>query len=105
MNEHNIGSVVVLRNGVPVGMLTERDILRGLVIYKGLPELKVGKLMSSPLITCSPETPILKAFALMHEHHIRRLPVMDGNKLVGIVTERDIIYWMLKLVGYSERRH
>ena len=105
MNEHNIGSVVVLRDGVPVGILTERDILRGLVIYKGLPELKVGKLMSSPLITCSPETPIPKAFALMREHHIRRLPVMDGNKLVGIVTERDIIYWMLKLVGYSERRH
>ncbi len=104
MNKHDIGSVVVMRNDSPVGILTERDILRGLVLYRDLFNMPVKKMMSNPLITCAPDTPILKAFTLMYENRIRRLPVLENGRLVGIVTERDVIYWMLRIVGYDARK-
>ncbi len=101
MHEKNIGAVVVVSGDEPVGIITERDILRGMVLYENLPDQPVSRIMSRKLVTCPPDTPILRAFIMMHENRIRRLPVVDEGKLVGIVTERDLLYWILKLVGYE----
>lgn len=102
MRAKNIGAVVVTRGEEPVGILTERDVTRLLLSMDRdeLLDAEVSRVMSSPLITCGPEKAILAAFITMHEKRIRRLPVVEAGRLVGIVTERDLLYWILRLIGY-----
>ncbi len=102
MAKHDIGSLVVVDKGQPVGILTERDIVRRLVKDWKIPDVPVDDLMSHPLITAEPETPSWEAFRIMLKKRIRRLPLVDGGKLVGIVTERDLFRWVL-LVAYESQ--
>ena len=92
MVEHNIGSVVVKRDNEFVGIVTERDILERCYkenIYS--PDLIVKKIMSSPLITIEADAPIGKAVKLMEGKDIRRLLVEEDGKIVGIITQKDIL--------------
>lgn len=92
MAEKNIGCVVVVDKGKPVGILTERDILVNVVAKNKLAnEVHVGEIMSSPLLTVTPNTSIIEAGKLMAKHNIRRLPVIEKEKLVGIITNKDIL--------------
>jgi len=97
MVKWNIGSVVVVKGGKPVGIVTERDISRN--VAKGARTLKnqVKSVMSSPLIAVSPNEGIQSAMTIMLKNRVRRLPVIEKEKLVGILTERDILRWVLKL--------
>jgi CBS domain-containing protein len=97
MVRRNIGSVLVVDGGRPVGIITERDISRKLA--KGLKNLntQVMRIMARNLIVASPDTTIQAAFGLMLEHGIRRIPVVDDGKLVGVVTERDLLHWVLQV--------
>ncbi|MGB9631538.1 MAG: CBS domain-containing protein, partial [Candidatus Methanodesulfokora sp.] len=61
-------------------------------------------IMRRPVITCTPDTAVTRAYVMMYENRIRRLPVVKDEKLVGIVTERDLIYWFLKMLGYPATR-
>jgi len=93
----NVGSVVVVGDDKVVGILTERDILKkikDLDMDKSL----VSEFMSSPVLTVMPDTFITEALALMQTRNIRRLPVMKGGRLMGIVTEIDILYWFFKVL-------
>jgi CBS domain-containing protein len=94
MIDNNIGSVVVIDNNDsknPVGIITERDIVR-IVSTFSLSDLQVPirKLMSYPLITLSQNASVLDALKLMYEKNIRRVIILEGNTLIGIVTENDI---------------
>jgi len=94
MIDNNIGSVVVIDNNEsknPIGIITERDIVR-IVSAFSLSDLEVParKLMSHPLITLSKNASVLDAMKLMYERKIRRVIILEGNMLVGIVTEHDI---------------
>ena len=91
MSSRLIGSLVVVKNNNVVGILTERDILLQVTEGKPLSNVKVKDIMSSPVITISPETDIEEAANVMIKNIIRRLPVMEGQKLVGIITSEDII--------------
>ena len=97
MVKRNIGSVVVVEDGKPVGIVTERDVSRS--VAKGAKALRtqVKRVMSSSLVAVSPNTGIQSAMTIMLKNGIRRLPVVEKEKLVGIVTERDILRWVLKL--------
>lgn len=98
MVNRDIGSLIVLKNGNPVGIITERDVTRislRLMIGQNIYEDVVGRLMSSPLITLPPETPVRQAFEEMVTKKIRRLPIVEQGRLVGIVTERDLFKWVL----------
>ena len=88
MLENGVWSVVVSEDGLPVGVITERDIIRR-VIAKGLNvnSVRVGSIMSSPLITIEPDAPISKAMELMATHNIRRVYVVEGGKIIGRVTQ------------------
>ncbi|MFH0848531.1 MAG: CBS domain-containing protein [archaeon] len=90
MGQKRIGSLVVTESSRPVGIFAEPDLLSK-VIARGL-DLKtlVREVMSAPLITVNEETPIKDAILLMAQKRIRRLPVMRGTQLVGIVTGREI---------------
>jgi CBS domain-containing protein len=98
MVEYDIGSIVVTHRGRPVGIITERDIVKRLGGRgpEGL-DRKTGAIASKPLITIDPEVEVWKAFAKMLRKKIRRLPVMRGGALVGIVTERDLLKWVVKV--------
>jgi len=92
MAEKKIGSVVVVDNGTPVGIVTERDLAFGVVAKNRLPnEVKVKEIMKSPIISIEPEASITEASRLMAKNNIRRLPVIKDSNLVGIVTTRDLI--------------
>ncbi len=93
----NIGSVVVVDAAKPLGIVTERDISR--CVAKGLKNLngQVAHVMTKKLIVASPHTSIQAAVGLMLKHGIRRIPVVDDGKLVGVVTERDLLHWVLKV--------
>jgi len=91
MGEKRIGSVVITRKGEPFGIFTERDLLTSFLI-KGKPLItEVGKEASSPLITAPVGTSVHQAAVTMGIEHIRRLPITRNNKLVGIITARDLV--------------
>ncbi|MEM2509454.1 MAG: CBS domain-containing protein [Candidatus Methanomethylicia archaeon] len=92
MSEKDIGGVLVIDENKPVGMLTERDIVRR-VVAQGLnpSNTRVEEAMSAPLFFIDANAEISDAARLMATENIRRLPVMDKGKLVGILTTYDIL--------------
>lgn len=93
MADEKIGSVVVVDDkGMPIGIVTERDVLYNVVAKNRIAsEIKVKEIMSSPIRYVSPETNIIEASKIMAKYNIRRLPVIKEGKLVGIITNKDII--------------
>lgn len=92
MSENNVGSLIATRDGKPVGIVTERDILRKVVVPCRDPRsTKVKDVMSKPLITGDPDMDIEYAAKLMVGKEIKRLPVLENGKLVGIVTFTDLV--------------
>lgn len=91
MAEKGISSVFVVRDGQPVGIVSERDFIKKICAKeRPIAEVKMGEIMSKILTTAEPETPIEVAVQRMVNHRIRRLPIMDGGKLVGIITVTDL---------------
>ena len=95
MKESNIGSVVVVEDGRPVGIFTERDLVKRMAERPESLGLSMAQVMSKPLISVPPTATVWDALTLMGKHNIRRLPVMEGKKLMGIVTERDVFRLIL----------
>lgn len=92
MGEKHIGSLIVTINDKPYGIFTERDLISK-VISKNIDikKAKVKEYMSFPLIFVKPDIHIREAAKIMVEMHIRRLPVIENNKLVGIFTSSDFV--------------
>jgi len=92
MNKHEIGCLVLMNREKPVGIVTERDMLKRVLLKSKDPrKTKVGKIMSKPLVVCEPQTEIRDAVRLMVEGKIRRLPVVEDSHLLGLVTFTDIV--------------
>jgi CBS domain-containing protein len=91
MGRQRIGSVIITRKGDPFGIFTERDLLTGFLAKGKALFASVGPGCSSPLITVLAGTSVHKAAATMALKHIRRLPVVREDKLVGIITARDLV--------------
>jgi CBS domain-containing protein len=91
LGKQRIGSVLVSRKKKLQGIFTERDLLSGF-LAKGKPlDVAVGGAASSPLSTAPAGISIHEAASLMASKHVRRLPLMKGGKLVGIITARDLV--------------
>ena len=97
MVDNEIGSIIVTDNNLPVGIITERDILKKTCTSNELCKTKIGELMSSPLITVDGDTPIGKAAELMTEKNIRRLLVTENGAIKGIVTQKDLMKTTLEV--------
>ncbi len=91
MSSSGVGCVVVVIKGFPVGIITERDIVRRIVAKRCSPDIKVTEVMTKALITVDPDTSLKEAARLMSTNKIRRLPVLKNNKLVGIVAASDFV--------------
>ncbi len=91
MSQNGVGSLIVVKKKKPVGILTERDLLMKVVSEDLKPSrIRVGKIMSSPVITTGPDQDVIEAARVLISRKIRRLPVVDRGKLVGILTASDI---------------
>ena len=90
MRDRNVGSVVICEHGRPIGMVTDRDLALAVVADGIDADGDAGGHASRPLVTGEVDMDIEEAVALMIQHHIRRLPVTDGEELAGIVTIDDL---------------
>jgi len=91
MRSENRGSIIVMDNMKPVGIVTERDLFKKVVAEGLMPKaVLVSDIMSTSLISIGPEQPIKSAAKLMASEEIRRLPVIQNNKLIGIITAADL---------------
>ena len=90
MRDRNVGSVVICEDGRPTGVITDRDLALAVVADQIAPGSRAGDHASHPLVTGQVEMHLDEAVALMIQHRIRRLPVTDGEGLVGIVTIDDL---------------
>jgi CBS domain-containing protein len=91
----NIGAFPVCdANGALVGIISERDVVRAFAKDGArLVDLHVRDLMTREVTTCTQETTMVEAEKLMNKHRVRHLPVMDGLKLVGMLSIRDVMVW------------
>lgn len=94
MIDSDFGAVVVVEDERPVGVFTERDVSRRILDDRELLVRKVGDVMSAPVISVAPTDEVVFIFGLMTSKRIRRLPVVEGDRLVGIITERDLLRWV-----------
>jgi len=91
MNKHEIGCLIAIKNGKPIGIMTERDVLKRVIPESKNPEkTQVSEIMSSPLIAGGPEMYVEDAARLMFKNSVKKLPIMEKGKLVGLLTISDI---------------
>lgn len=103
MTEGGFGCLLVTRMGSVVGIVTERDLVRKVLAKNEDPsQIKLEDIMSQPVITVGPSMQVGDASKLMSEKRIRRLPVMDGHLLVGIVTTTDIARYLARSKNYVD---
>jgi len=92
MNENEIGCLVVKKNGKPIGIITERDILKKIVYQSKNPEqVRVLEVMSEPLVVGKVDMDLEEAARLMLKRNVKKLPIVEGEKLVGLITLTDIV--------------
>jgi CBS domain-containing protein len=100
MNRSNIGSIIVVNDDEPVGVISERDILKRVVEPCLSPEITMARqIMTSPVITIAESAKLEEAVKLMAEKRVRKIPVLKKGKLVGIITYTDIISNALNMIS------
>ncbi|MGD0644788.1 MAG: CBS domain-containing protein [Candidatus Bathyarchaeia archaeon] len=91
MNQFEIGSVITTRKGKPIGIITERDLLKRIVSEgRDAKKTVVKEIMSSPLVVISPDMDLEEAARLMFQMKIKKLPVTEQSRLVGLVSLTDL---------------
>ena len=92
MNNREIGCLIVLQDGKPAGIVTERDMMKRVLVASRDPRaVEVGEIMSKPLFFTEPEKEVEDAIKLMFKHKIKKLPVVEKGRLAGLVTLTDLI--------------
>ena len=91
MNKNGIGCLVAVDNGKILGILTERDLLeRVLEKCRNPKETRVSEIMTRQVIVGKPDMQLVEATRLMFENKVKKLPIVEGNRLAGLVTLTDI---------------
>jgi CBS domain-containing protein len=92
MADKRVGALPVTRNGELVGVVSERDYARKVILLgRSSAETPVWQIMSSPVITVVPAEDVRKCMRLMTEKRIRHLPVVDGGRMVGVISIGDLV--------------
>jgi CBS domain-containing protein len=91
MEKAKVGSVLIMEKDMPMGIMTDRDFAIKIAAHAYPIHTKVKQVMSSPLIHVSPNDEVWVAADLMYTRKIRRLPVLDEDELLGIVTATDLV--------------
>ncbi len=91
MEDTGVGSIVVLENNIPVGIITDRDFAIKITAHSYPLDTPVRRIMSSPLISIDPNSDLWVASDLMSTRNVKKLPVIDDDKVVGIITSSDLV--------------
>ena len=100
MNRFNIGSIIVVQDNKPVGVISERDVLRRVVEPCLSPEtIAARQIMTCPVITICESASVAEVVKIMAEKRVRKIPVMKKERLVGIITYTDILSKVLSMIS------
>jgi len=101
MAQHRIGAVLVRDTaGLPVGIFSERDCFRKVLLAEKAPrQVKVGDVMTPDLVTAGADRSVEDCLAVMTERHIRHLPVMKGREVIGLISMRDVVRHLVEERG------
>lgn len=100
---NNCGALVVLEDDRMVGIITERDVLRACAELKKPLDAVVGGRMSTELITAGPDDDVEHVMGLMTNHRVRHLPIVDGDRLVGVISIGDVVKAQHDELSYENR--
>ena len=103
MKKSNVGCVIVTENTMPIGIVTERDFVTKVAAEGRSLFTDINEVMSSPLITISPEETVWEAAEMMKEKVIHKLAVKKNEKIIGIVTATDIV--KISSLGSDSQMH
>ncbi|MEM3577860.1 MAG: CBS domain-containing protein [Candidatus Bathyarchaeia archaeon] len=99
MNKFEIGCLIAVRKGKAMGIITERDLLKRVVAEaRDASKTKVKDIMSSPLVVVEPNMDLEEAVRLMFQMKIKKLPVVEGKRLVGLVSLTDIARFQPQMI-------
>jgi len=97
MAQSGIGSLVVIKDGNVIGIFSEKDFARKVIVEDRHTEnVPVSEVMTSPVIAIKPEQSIEEGLSIMTEKRVRHLPVMDGDTLVGLISIGDLVKAIIK---------
>jgi CBS domain-containing protein len=92
MAEHHVGALLVLQGAELCGIVSERDYARKVILLgRSSADTPVRDIMSTPVLTVQPEATVEKCMQLMTEHRVRHLPVVEGRRVVGMVSIGDLV--------------
>lgn len=96
MNQHGVGALLVMENDQLIGIVSERDIIRKLIIFhQDIGDAKVADIMSKDLTTVAPTMTVTAAMRLVTEKRFRHLPVVEDGKLIGLISIGDLTRWAM----------
>jgi CBS domain-containing protein len=105
MSDKNVGALLVSERDRLIGILSERDYTRKVALKgKSSKELKVREIVAERVLSVTPHSTIEECMRLMTERRVRHLPVLDGEKLVGIVSIGDLVNWIISAQSTTIRQ-